>query len=73
MAKGNESIDGKSSERLERESESSMMTRQQFLQVGAGALAISLVSGTGLAQINRLPPGTPANIRQFPMVTVFEK
>lgn len=61
MAKGNKSIDGKSSERLERESESSMMTRQQFLQVGAGALAISLVSGTGLAQINRLPPGTPAN------------
>ncbi len=38
-----------------------MMTRKQFLQTGAGALAMGMMAGTGLAQINRLPPGTPKN------------
>jgi 2-methylisocitrate lyase-like PEP mutase family enzyme len=37
------------------------MTRQEFLHVGVGALAIGLVSKAGLGQINRLPPGTHEN------------
>jgi 2-methylisocitrate lyase-like PEP mutase family enzyme len=35
-----------------------MMSRQEFLQVGAGAAVVGLMTGTSIAQINRLPPGT---------------
>jgi 2-methylisocitrate lyase-like PEP mutase family enzyme len=41
----------------------STMSRHEFLKLtGAGAIAAGLMSSTGLAQINRLPPGThPSN------------
>ena len=60
MVKGNEHTERRSVETPELEAgRRPMMSRQEFLQVGGGAVAIGLMSGTGLAQINRLPPGTP--------------
>jgi len=62
MAKDSEAL-RRSAEQADRESgeRPMIMTRQQFLKVGAGPAAIGLMSGTGLAQINRLPPGTPVS------------
>jgi 2-methylisocitrate lyase-like PEP mutase family enzyme len=60
MAKSNETFE-ELPEYPERESGGLSITRKHFLQTGVGALAMGLMSTTGLAQINRLPPGTPEN------------
>jgi len=63
MAKRNEITEKEADVReRERQGGKNTLTRQDFLKASAGFLTVSFMSGTAMAQINRLPPGTPKSM-----------